>query len=283
MKKLLSTVIYRREKQNKYYFKTYKNTQGFALCIFFYKPTDVFYLTSSNLKKICYDINMTFKSCKKLNFSDGFTLAEVLITLVIIGVIAAMTIPTLMKNTEKQELVSGLKKANSTLQQAMINISRNNDAAVGDYSFLREVDLIDEMVKVLNVVKLCTDTADCFGSDYNSQYKLLKGSGLSNMGNGKGFISSDGMIYVYVPQTNTTFNANHGQSAEDTPNILGYIMVDVNGPKLPNTWGYDLFLFDLVSNKGMLPGGSDNFSNCVKTSMGVSCAARVLKENAINY
>ena len=49
---------------------------------------------------------------------QGFTLAEVLITLVIIGVITSMTIPTLMNNTNKQEYVSRLKKAYSALSQA---------------------------------------------------------------------------------------------------------------------------------------------------------------------
>ena len=52
------------------------------------------------------------------NSKMGFTIAEVLITLVIIGVIAAMTIPTLMNNTNKQEYVSKLKKAYATLSQA---------------------------------------------------------------------------------------------------------------------------------------------------------------------
>ena len=45
----------------------------------------------------------------------GFTLAEVLITLGIIGVVAAMTIPTLMSNTGKSELKSGYKKALSAI------------------------------------------------------------------------------------------------------------------------------------------------------------------------
>lgn len=49
----------------------------------------------------------------------GFTLAEVLITLVIIGVIAAMTVPTLMNNTNAQEFRSGLKKAISGVNQAL--------------------------------------------------------------------------------------------------------------------------------------------------------------------
>ena len=57
-------------------------------------------------------------SIKGFGRFKGFTLAEVLITLVIIGVIASMTIPTLMNNTNKQEYVSRLKKTYSTLAQA---------------------------------------------------------------------------------------------------------------------------------------------------------------------
>ncbi|MDD3237416.1 MAG: type II secretion system protein [Candidatus Gastranaerophilales bacterium] len=53
------------------------------------------------------------KKCK------AFTLAEVLITLVIIGVIAAMTIPALLNNTNKQEYRTGAKKALSVLNQAV--------------------------------------------------------------------------------------------------------------------------------------------------------------------
>lgn len=49
----------------------------------------------------------------------AFTLAEVLITLVIIGVIAAMTVPSLMNNTNKKENIVRYKKAISTINQAL--------------------------------------------------------------------------------------------------------------------------------------------------------------------
>jgi prepilin-type N-terminal cleavage/methylation domain-containing protein len=49
----------------------------------------------------------------------GFTLAEVLITLGIIGVVAAMTIPTLMQKTNDSELKSGYKKMISVINQAI--------------------------------------------------------------------------------------------------------------------------------------------------------------------
>ena len=49
---------------------------------------------------------------------QGFTLAEVLITLTIIGVIATMTLPALMTNTAEQQYKSGLKKGINTLTEA---------------------------------------------------------------------------------------------------------------------------------------------------------------------
>ena len=48
----------------------------------------------------------------------AFTLAEVLITLSIIGVVAALTIPTLIQRTGNEEFVSRLMKVYSTLSQA---------------------------------------------------------------------------------------------------------------------------------------------------------------------
>ena len=50
----------------------------------------------------------------------GFTLAEVLITLGIIGVVAAMTIPTLISNTNGAQFKTAYKKALSTLNQAVL-------------------------------------------------------------------------------------------------------------------------------------------------------------------
>ena len=49
----------------------------------------------------------------------GFTLAEVLITLAIIGVVAALTIPSVIVKTQQQEFKTGAKKAISVLSQAM--------------------------------------------------------------------------------------------------------------------------------------------------------------------
>jgi prepilin-type N-terminal cleavage/methylation domain-containing protein len=52
------------------------------------------------------------------NKNSGFTLAEVLITLAIVGVIAALTIPAVVKNYQKTQIISKLKKVYSAINQA---------------------------------------------------------------------------------------------------------------------------------------------------------------------
>ena len=67
-------------------------------------------------------MNKTIKS--------GFTLAEMLITLAIIGVLAAMTIPALINNTHKAENVVALKKAYETLNQAFYALKAENGGSI---------------------------------------------------------------------------------------------------------------------------------------------------------
>ena len=59
---------------------------------------------------------------------SGFTLAEVLITLGIIGVVAAMTLPTLNQKLSDQKNMSSLKKAYSILQQATLLVISEHEA-----------------------------------------------------------------------------------------------------------------------------------------------------------
>lgn len=228
---------------------------------------------------------MVSLNLKKSNFNYGFTLAEVLITLVIIGIIAAMTIPTLMKNTQNQELVTGLKKANSTLSQAIVNMARNNDASPGDYTFLNNVDFTDEFAKVTNTLKICNNTAQCFGSSLNGGgvYKLLNKSAFSVV-DAKSVITADGQVLSYMSQSlNRSELPGMGFSSEDADNSIGRIIIDVNGQKGPNVLGRDVYYFIVVNGKGIVPGGSASQNDCNKTGRGYTCAGKILKENAMNY
>lgn len=64
----------------------------------------------------------------------AFTLAEVLITLGIIGVVAAMTIPTLISKTQKKEAVTRLKGAYSQIAQA-IRMSEADNGDISNWDF----------------------------------------------------------------------------------------------------------------------------------------------------
>ncbi len=69
-----------------------------------------------------------------INRKIAFTLAEVLITLGIIGIVAALTIPTLMAKTKKQQTTVALKKFYSTMQQA-IKLSELDNGEVEDWEY----------------------------------------------------------------------------------------------------------------------------------------------------
>ena len=208
----------------------------------------------------------------------GFTLSEVLITLVIIGVIAAITVPSVMQTTQRQEFVSALKKAHSVLNQALYRIAIDNGYPLGDYSFFEDENFIDEFGKVVNIMQKCNNTADCFGKSIKSSYKYLNNNLASDAKEGKSVITADGLLYTF-----SKVGTKYGLSPEDQANTIGRIIVDVNGRKAPNKYGLDTFFFYVVEGKGIVPAGQYSTSTCTRSSHGRSCTAKVLKEGKINY
>ena len=91
----------------------------------------------------------------------AFTLAEVLITLVIIGVIAAITVPSLINKTNNQETVSRLKKAYSTMSQATNMIIAENGPATSWVTTKDEVFNLYKK-KLINVIPLVLCYRDCY-------------------------------------------------------------------------------------------------------------------------
>lgn len=185
----------------------------------------------------------------------AFTLAEVLITLGIIGVVAAMTLPAVMNNTKNKELETQLKKSYSVLQNAinLMNYERgelvipaNTDNAV----------LGKELKKYLNLAKDC-GIADCeskYGTDdngelafnYSDHYRTYNNAVKMNnafLDDGQ-FILTDSMFIMI-------------ECSGYAVNKLLLITVDVNGyHKGPNRWGHDLFTFQITANGKFLPAGA---------------------------
>lgn len=138
---------------------------------------------------------------------DAFTLAEVLITLVIIGVIAAMTIPTLLNNTNSQEYRTALKKAVSTLNQAITMHYALEGMTVADYGSNTALST-DLFQKRLNVIS------------------TTAGAGYKGGVTGATFYTADGIMY--------TIGATSACSADGKAKCAT-VYIDVNGDKKPNT------------------------------------------------
>ena len=197
-----------------------------------------------------------FQSTKMLNFrcwnerchlmrGAAFTLAEVLITLGIIGVVAALTLPTLIQNYKKQTLVNQLKKVVNTIENAA-------QMAVADdgVSSFKDTKLLSALTN-LYLCKAHGVSSSC-NSGYltvlNNYFKIIdiKGStssiyhdldGNSLLPSGQTLVLTDGSE-LFISTSNSTHN---------------YINVDINGEQNgPNIFGYDFFRFILLSDTGKL-------------------------------
>jgi len=230
------------------------------------------------------------KGLRQFNFKKAaFTLAETLITLAIIGVIAAMTIPTLLKKYEEQKTVSRLLKVQSTLSNAFM-MAQNEHGNISTWNVQDDnMDSVRECFSYiepyLKIVKKCDNKSGCWaGSTKALSGQIALWSGNGHIGSGYiGAVLFDGTNIIF--DTIGYYREFFGLPADVYP--MPYIWVDVNGNKKPNIVGRDIFAFGLTK-RGVLPlGVNDNSQNCSKTintnTSGFGCTYRVLKERKINY
>ena len=152
---------------------------------------------------------------------SGFTLAEVLITLAIIGTVAAMTIPTLMTNTNKMEFKTGFKKILSTTNQAITMSVALNYVDFSDTTSTATnptTSILGILIGRMHVTKTINGKADTaatrmFGGSVNSNYTVF---------------FADGMALSF-PNTSKNCKVTSAGRA----NICKAI-VDVNGTRAPN-------------------------------------------------
>ncbi len=170
---------------------------------------------------------------------SGFTLAEVLITLGIIGVVAAMTMPTLMNSTQGAQYKAAYKKALSALSQAVtLNV------ALDDWSFAdadNSTYKLESMLKErMNVVRTETGT---FVDSKDNEYKVVvsatgkfpestqvtPGTPISIGTNNVTLFFNDGIMFTFDPTVALNCTREEGVTSTSC-----YGFIDVNGIKAPN-------------------------------------------------
>ena len=229
---------------------------------------------------------------REFKIKNGFTLAEVLITLGIIGVVAALTLPAINQKYKEKQTVVAVKKAYSEFSQAYLMTAQEYDSLVNlvDKNKSLKANALktyQEVTKNMKKVKTCDVVRNCMGDKYYS----ITGVENSDVGNSNNYniqsgILADGTSFWIVSniRNNGTYN--------------GQIFVDINGHKRPNRLGVDAFLFIVLENGKVVPNGIEmpelndwysrgNYKACNITSKdkynGYGCTALLLKNEKMDY
>lgn len=238
---------------------------------------------------------------KQKTQKSAFTLAEVLITLGIIGTVAAMTIPTLIQNQTEQVTVSKLKKVYSMLSNAyLMAVSENGEPTAwgieDDENATNSLANMNKFVPYLKIAKNCgTQSLGCFPA---VTYKRLQGSNFTSTtgqieagSNHAKAILSDGTLISFRSSSCASCNETAGTTLA-LSNICSTVEVDINGPKEPNRAGYDYFVF-YITKYGIVPRGSEHTDTDATTTGGCNqfesngygrgCAAWVIENENTDY
>ena len=221
-------------------------------------------------------------------FVQAFTMAEVLITLGIIGIVTAMTLPSIIGNSRNKALEASLKRNYAVISQVLDLYQAQNGERIkrGD-SQIGNIKPI--LMQYLKTVKDC-------GMGSLDPDACIPNYGLDNEDNSQVYKTYNGKRTIrLVPFDDGQFVLNDGSLVllENPKGGYLYISVDVNGyNKNPNRLGQDLFMFEIDSKGRLLPMGvsgtsyySETEEYCSPSSTGdlngAGCTYRALTDK--NY
>ena len=187
----------------------------------------------------------------------AFTLAETLVTLVIIGLIVAFGIPALIQSVEKIQFQSALKKEISVVSQAAMYISNDYGGSLasiygnsGNWANDQNA-LMQAFASKLNTVKTCNSgVSGCWVPTVLTLHKDVSDS--SDTDTYAKLVLNDGTVLQFMNfQSSCTTSRGIGAFAKKG---CGTILIDVNGNKGPNVIGIDIYDVEISAN-GIYPGG----------------------------
>lgn len=215
----------------------------------------------------------------------GFTLAEVFVTLGIIGIVSAMTVPTLMQNYQRKTYVTQLHKFYNELSQALLQYQTDRNALNLKEAGLNSQEALETFFKqYFKVINDCGNRqTPCLAPA--SEYKNIVGRGIGTGGCNGYMTVADGNSFGY------------GYSNDSV--VVFHLYLDTNGQKGPNIAGRDIFAI-YIYNNGLIDdsGGSNGApltneeretafnSNCIQStgSTWYGCFGKILNDNwEMNY
>ena len=220
-----------------------------------------------------------FTECKK-NYRClfAFTLAEVLITLGIIGVVAALTMSTLIQNMQRQAWTAQLKKSYSVLNQGFQKMLAGDGV-----NLLSQTSVFNSIVTHTGPDYYCntvnTAANSTFLENFGKYFKIAEIKKFENSDNYKFYYLSGNAASGSYPNydapydkysiilTDGTMIINYyfvtpaqGYKTGIMKGFVGNFYIDVNGIKGPNKFGRDIFMFYVGENGLVYPYGSHTCS-----------------------
>lgn len=190
----------------------------------------------------------------KTKRSFAFTLAEVLITIGIIGIVAALTIPTLINYFRVKELEIRFKKADSIIQQALKKTA--NEAG---YDSISDLNIEGRKVTNENLSMLKSEVSETLTPIWLQQFTTLTPlNSTSIYWSGERCYEMTGKLFNMFAECWFGYGNNKAYQLQDGLTITGLsahygginhpgqisFLFDTNGPyKGPNRWGHDIFLY----------------------------------------
>ena len=209
-----------------------------------------------------------------MNKKVAFTLAEVLITLGIIGIVSAMTIPTLVKNYQEKILVNKAKQADAQIKNAVkMYMAKNN--CYDRFTCLFDTNktshqVVQELATVFKSAEVCPDVSNsqqkkkCKTYDYRGNKPVIRNGKYSNGGNMNShrLVLKNGM-FISIQQNNSCewivenkvhdeFGYETGEIETYTSHTCAYLFVDTNGSDAPNQLGRDVFKYLIYEDRGFV-------------------------------
>ena len=198
----------------------------------------------------------------------AFTLAEVLITLGIIGVVSAMTIPSLVGRVNDIKNDAILKEDYALMSQ-VVKLAESQDVAVEgiiDSASGMKLWFDNYILPNMKTVSVCYETPGCWTS--GDTYTMTGSIAPSSQ---KGIGVGGGIIIFTLPNGSNICIDGWGQG--DMKSLFGVetegssmtMYVDTNGSKMPNAIGKDIYIL-CWKNGGFVPAGADLSVNAVEAN-----------------
>ena len=222
----------------------------------------------------------------------AFTLAEVLITLGIIGVVAAITMPVLIADAREKQTVTKLKKIYSVLSNTYLMIASEKGSpkywslpSTTGSDFNASKAMAENFVKKLEIIKDCGSEAGCFPEGYIHRYDGgIWQDDIDGAHHRYKVITKDGISLAFQAYSNDCSRKNVNAD------MCGLVYVAINGPKDKQiVYGKNFFDF-ILTPTGIIPQGANmSYSEMEKSCKGLTgyagnyCTLWVIDKGNMDY